>query len=73
MRDKLESSPAPELRAALERKIEKVSNRLKLVMDEKLVVKQLDDLEFVFDKIEERLLKTKRGKSWINHRLNDLL
>ncbi|XP_045192246.2 ganglioside-induced differentiation-associated protein 1-like [Mercenaria mercenaria] len=57
LRRKRENSP-PEVQDAIDQKIDKISSRLSTVMNETKIIKCLDDLEPIFDKIEERLEKS---------------
>jgi hypothetical protein len=52
----------PEMKETINAKIVKVSRKLANVLDREEVAKHLNDLEVIFDRIEERLNKTKRGR-----------
>lgn len=51
----------PDMKAAVNKKIAKVSRKLANVLDEEVVCERLNELEDIFDKIAERLEKTKQG------------
>lgn len=68
LQNRRESSPA-ELRDAIDKKILKVTQFLDKMMDVNKVSQVLDDLEGVFDKIENRLEKSKTGTRYFYSKL----